>query len=166
MDRMIRGWSGLVLIAAIAAAVPFLLSKVVRTGVPAKLAGLQIVRLYEGKEALAIVSKMHRESVTTENNTIGVYVGPEGSATLYLTIYPAAGDAQLSEQRMGQRIAEGDSGFTNFQRMMVNGKQVSVCVGLGQVHCFFSHGSRLYWLASDFGVARDVLKDLMAQSVR
>lgn len=166
MNRMIRSWGGFLLIIACAAGAPFLLERIAQHGVPQALAGLQLIRLYDGAQAEEIVNRMHGAAVATTKTAIGMYAGSEGRATLYVSTYRTDAEARADYDRMCRRIAPGDSGFTSFQQMMVDGRQVAVCVGEGQLHCFFVQRDRLYWLASDSNVAREVLKDVLAKSTR
>jgi hypothetical protein len=166
MNTMMRSWGGFLLLIVCAAGAPFLLERIGQHGVPSALAGLQLVRVYDGAEAEAVVNRMHGSVVATAKTTIGMYAGSEGRAALYVSTYPTDAGARADFDRMCRRIAPGDSGFTNFQKMTVDGKEVAVCVGLGQIHCFFYHRNRLSWLASDSNVAREVLKDLLARSAR
>jgi hypothetical protein len=164
MKKFSCSWTGLLVLAVAAAGVPLLLVTLLESPVPPSLGGLTRVRLVTGIEAEGIVNRLHGRSVSTRENAIGTFAGPQGSATVYLTVYGSVSSAQTAEQRMEERIDSGDFGFSHVNRMTFEGKRVAACVGVGQVHFFYSRGNRLYWLTSDYAVAREALKDLLART--
>lgn len=164
MKKLSRSWSGLVFLAIAAACLPLLFVTLIPTKVPRMLGGLPCVRLVTGVEAEEMVNRLHGRSVAAGENAIGIYAGPKGSATVYLTVYTSGTAARSAELRMEERISSGDFGFSHPNRMAFEGKTVASCIGVGQVHFFYSQGSCLYWLACDYAVAREALKDLLAQT--
>jgi hypothetical protein len=161
VNKLSRSWSGLAFLAVAAACVPLLFVTLISTTVPRMLGGLPRVRLLTGVEAEELVNRLHGRSVATGENAIGTYAGTEGSATVYLSVYASDTTARSAEIRMEERIASGDFGFSHLNRMTVEGRSVASCIGVGQVHFFYSRGRCLYWLACDYAVARGALKDLL-----
>ena len=63
---------------------------------------------------------------------------------------------------MTSRIGEGGSEFGQYSSRSVDGKTVSVCKGMGQIHYFFARGRLVCWLAVDIDKGEEALQDLLA----
>ncbi len=163
MVRRYRAWTGLILLAVWAGFIPFLLEYLSAPALPAVLGQLRLVTIVGGEEARAVVDRMHGKRVAQTGNWIGLYSGPGGNATVYLTRYASVAAAESDGNTMGERIAAGEGGgvFGHFRRTAIDSQPISVCMGLGQVHFFFSRGRSLYWLAADPPVAESSLKALL-----
>lgn len=64
-------------------------------------------------------------------------------------------------ERMAQRIRQGNPIFGDYTERTVAGKRVAACVGMDQMHFFFSHGFTLYWLGVDPARAEETLEELI-----
>lgn len=161
MKRHLAGWPGLIMLALIGAAVPMVLFVLLRSALPHELGPLKLVQSVSGKDAAAMVDRMHGREVAQRENFIGLYRGERGSATVYLTVYPTDRLAGEIYAAMERRIEEGDTAFDHFSRFRVEGQDGAACVGQGQIHFFFAHERNLYWLAADLPVARETLQRLI-----
>lgn len=129
-------------------------------GVPPQLGPLGLVQSVSGGDATVLVNKLHGRRVSPGRNVVATYRGDGVEAMLYLSYYPSADSARLVAAAMAQRIGAGVPPFDHF-RVLEEGKNpVCMCLGMGQAHFFFSCGERLYWLASDIGVAEEALGEL------
>ena len=129
---------------------------------PSALGKLPLYREINGSEARGAIAQLHGKEVSQEDNLIGMYGAPEGTATLYASMYGNEEEAAQVYASMASRIGEGGSEFGQYSSRSVDGKIVSVCKGMGQVHYFFAHGRLIYWLAADIDRGEDALRDLLA----
>jgi hypothetical protein len=129
-------------------------------GVPKILGTLSLAQAVSGSDARILVNKMHGRTVTPQDNVVGTYTGEEGSAKLYVSTYPSADSARNVARAMARRIESGIPPFEHFRTYEEGRDPVFMCLGLGQAHFFFVCNERLYWLASDIGVAEDALAQL------
>ena len=129
-------------------------------GVPKLLGTLSLAQSIAGSDARVLVNKLHGRAVTPQDNVVGTYKGDEGSATLYVSYYPSADSARNVSLAMANRIATGLAPFEHFRTFEEGRNPVFMCLGLGQAHFFFVCNQRLYWLASDIGVAEVALHQL------
>ena len=133
---------------------------------PAKLGEMKLAQQLSGEAAQGMIDHLHHKGVTPQENFIGFYEGngarsPLGQATLYVSVYADATVAKEVDRKMAQRIQAGNPVFGSFKEVHVAGQAVSECMGMGQVHCFFSRGSRLYWLGVDPPVAQRAVESLI-----
>jgi hypothetical protein len=129
-------------------------------GVPKILGTLSLAQAVSGSDARILVNKMHGRTVTPQDNVVGTYTGEEGSAKLYVSLYPSADSARHVARAMARRIESGIPPFEHFRTYEEGRDPVFMCLGLGQAHFFFVCNERLYWLASDVGVAEEALSQL------
>jgi|WetSurMetagenome_2_1015567.scaffolds.fasta_scaffold21631_5 hypothetical protein len=129
-------------------------------GVPKILGTLSLAQAVSGSDARVLVNKMHGRAVTPQDNVVGTYKGAGGSAKLYVSYYPSADSARNVAFRMAGRIESGIPPFEHFRTYEEGKNPVFMCLGLGQAHFFFVCNERLYWLASDIGVAEAALSEL------
>lgn len=120
---------------------------------PARMGTLELVSRISGEEARSMIDRLHGRGVAPVISTIGIYTGERAKATLYASEYNAASDADEAEARMRELIQHGTADFSHFHRLKLQNKDVSMCVGMEQVHYFFVSGARMYWLAVDPAVA-------------
>jgi hypothetical protein len=149
MNRTFAGWVRLLLLAALAAAIPLLMQTVLKPVLPKNLGGLKLVRQMEGAEARALVDRIHEKGVGTAENYVGFYRSPVGTATLYVTVYGTAEEARKDFGKMGNRIEAGNGVFTDFRWIEYGGLPMCLCSGMDQLHYFFVHDRSLYWIAVD-----------------
>lgn len=161
MRRHLSGWPGLILLAALGAAIPLVVDVLLRPVLPHELGQLKRVQSASGKDAAVMVDRIHGKEVAQRENFIGLYRGERGSATVYVTVYATGQLAADTYALMERRIETGDTPFDHFSHISVLGQAGAACVGQGQVHFFFAHERNLYWLAADLPVARETLQRLI-----
>jgi hypothetical protein len=128
---------------------------------PPTLGALQLYREINGSEARRAIEQLHGKDVADAENLIGWYGGDSATATLYASEYSDAQKAALIYARMSATIEKGEGGFGHYVLSQINGRAVSQCLGMGQVHYFFAHGQVLYWLAVDLDQGNRALDALM-----
>jgi hypothetical protein len=131
---------------------------------PATLGSLQLVEQMAGQEARTVINLLHDKGVTPDENFIGEYAAESGKATLYVSVYGGRDETVEAEQKMARRIEQGSPVFTRYRTLTIDGRNVSECVGMGQIHYFFSQGQALFWLAVDMQVAQQTLQTLLAST--
>lgn len=161
MRRHLTGWPGLIILALLGAAGPLVLVVLFQSVLPHELGPLKLVQSASGKDAAAMVDRMHGKEVAQRESFIGLYRGDKGAATVYLAVYPTDRLAAQNYAVMERRIEAGNTAFDRFSRISIQGQDGAACVGQGQVHFFFAYERSLYWLAVDLPVAREVLERLI-----
>jgi hypothetical protein len=104
---------------------------------PHSLGSLTLERYVGGDEAKNIIDHLHGKPVSTESNLMA------------------------DEEAMSRLISGGNGLFTHYHQLEIQGRRVAMCLGMGQVHYFFSRGSTLYWLAVDSRIAQETLAALL-----
>jgi hypothetical protein len=161
MRRTLSGWPGLIVLSSFGAVAPLVLVLLFRTALPHELGPLKLVQSAWGKEAAAMVDRMHGKEVAQRENFIGLYRSERGAATVYLTAYPTDRLAEENYAVMERRIEAGNTPFDHLSHISVLGQDGAACIGQGQVHFFFAYNRNLYWLAADLPVAREALQRLI-----
>ena len=119
-----------------------------RPVLPETIAGLRLQEHLTGDAARRFVDRLHGRSVTPEDNEIGVYAGQAGRATVYVTRYADARQAESAGRRMTDRISPANSAFSGGEYLDVGGRQVYRCTGMGQIHFVLTDRQRLYWVSA------------------
>ncbi len=130
--------------------------------IPAELGDLRRTGEVRGDAAREMIDRLHGGVVTPQENIIGFYEGTGARATLYVSVYPDAGDAYAVDSTMERRIQKGNPVFRFLRKVSVEGHALSECTGMGQVHYFFSRRNRLYWLGVDSSVAEHAVEGLVS----
>ncbi len=128
---------------------------------PEKLGFLVLRSRVGGDRAAGILNRMHGKGVTPAGNFIGLYSGPEGNATVYVSVYRSGRLAYEAYRRMAGRIALGVSAFTSVSDREIGDLTVSRCSGYGEAHYFFPFRNRLYWLRGDPRIASRATEQLI-----
>jgi hypothetical protein len=157
------GWIVVATVAVVVAVVAVKLS-LSGHGMPKLLGTLSLAQSVAGSDARVLVNKMHGRAITPQDNVVGTYKGDDGSATLYVSYYPSADSARNVARAMAHRIEAGIGPFEHFRTFAEGRDPVFMCLGLGQAHFFFVCNDRLYWLASDIGVAEVALNQLRKEA--
>ncbi|QQS36360.1 MAG: hypothetical protein IPM56_19325 [Ignavibacteriales bacterium] len=110
-----------------------------------------------GKEAKDFLNRMHAGDVTSAKNEIGFYSGSEGGATIYVSYFDDKYQAQAEEKRMTDKIAKGQTEFTNSGVFYYDGLKIFKCLGYSQSHFVFSKEEKLIWLTADTAIIRKLL---------
>jgi hypothetical protein len=159
--KQLRNQALLVSLCAGAIVLPIILPAFVGPPFPGELGSLRLIRSVTGDDARAVVDRLHGMTVSQRQNSIGFFSGENGLATVYVSTYLTAEEARSVERGMAGRIGAGNGVFGHYHRATVEGKDVSICYGVGQAHFFYSAGRRLYWLSADMPVAFEAVRALL-----
>jgi len=125
--------------------------------IPQELGSLALERAVVGDDARAIVDRMHGRAVTPSRSTVGIYSGPGGEATLYVSRYAHADSAAAVLEQMAERIERPGSPFDQLRLLPAARHRTYMCLGLGQAHFFFACREHLVWLSVDIPLALTTL---------
>lgn len=142
-----------VIVAAFALVMAYVVFGLKSKPLPPAIGGLVLEETLEGGQAREMLNQMHGKDMTPEQNRIGYYGGPGGRAVLYVSEYPTVIRASSAFELMSTRIARGSGPFTQYNTRNIEGRNISLCLGLGQTHYFFVDQDVVYWLAVDLPVA-------------
>lgn len=148
----------LVLCAALA---PLVLSALARRDLPMTLGPLALVQEVGGTDARLLVGQMHGKDVGMGENRVGFYASRSGRAALYRTLFSSREGAESSGRAMADRIVQGNPVFSHYRAITLDDRLVSMCIGFGQVHFFYTDGRCLSWLAVDASVAEPAILSLL-----
>lgn len=129
--------------------------------IPSFLGGLSLQEKISGKDAAAIIAKLHRKEVAPLESAIGYYGTGGRLATLYVSTYDSRQKAQQILTEMSGRIGSGSSGFWHHQNFKVKDREIQMVLGQGQVHYFFVKNQSVYWLAIQANKAEQALAELL-----
>jgi len=129
--------------------------------VPETLGNLRLEKHLKDADARELINRLHAKGVTPGANEIGFYLGPNGEATVYVSVYPTSESAAESAINMAERIREGNPVFGQYRVLKAGDLDIYRCWGMGQDHYFFSVGKDLYWLAADSPVAEAALEEVL-----
>jgi len=132
------------------------------SGLPQELGGLRLRECIGGEEARELINQLHHKGVSSGEDFVGQYVGKEGNATLYLSVFEHPADASGTMERMTTGIENSRFPFTDLKHHPIPpNKKIKMCLGLGQAHFFFPDDRRLYWLSVDVPIAESTLTHLL-----
>lgn len=128
---------------------------------PAEFESLTLDKKLTGKEAKDFLLRMHQGVVGSDKNEIGFYSGSEGGATIYISYFDDKFIAQDEFKRMTDKIAGGNTEFTNGDVFYIDGLKIYKCLGYSQSHFIFSLENRLFWLTSETSIIRKLISDYL-----
>jgi hypothetical protein len=128
---------------------------------PTSILHLALTEETKGEAARQLINAMHNNIMTPEDNLIGMYVSPDGTGTLYLSVYHSTEEANAACDTMEHSIARGNSAFTHFRTISTGGHHYVMCLGSGKAHYIFVHNAKLYWWSVDIPVAQASIRDLL-----
>jgi hypothetical protein len=161
VSAKMRVWGAIIVLAVVGIVVYGLLTSTQGIELPATLGTLTLTDQLAGDAAARMIDHLHGKGVTPTENLIGFYSGEGGTATLYVSRYTNESEPAQVMERMAQRIRQGNPIFGDFKERTIAGKRVAECYGMDQVHYFFSHDVRLYWLGVDPPRAEETLEELL-----
>ncbi len=132
-----------------------------QAAIPDSLGSLQRTEVITGQEAQSYIDRLHGKGVTPEANFIARYTSEDSEATFFISQYREKTDASEAESKMVTLIRNGHPVFGHYREMMMKGKTIRLCLGMGQAHFFFAHHDRVYWLSVDMPVAQSALESLV-----
>lgn len=94
-----------------------------------------------------MVDKLHFREVGPHKNEIGFYHNESGPLTVYVSRYDDGSEADSGFQNMSGKIMEDQQVFIMGKYLMIRGRRVFRCFGLGQTHFIFTHGRNLIWMS-------------------
>jgi hypothetical protein len=130
---------------------------------PAMLANMQLKKTISGVEANKMIYSMHGKATgPSSNSLIGYYQAEEPKNVLYLTEFKDKDWAQRALDKMVEKMANSNFGFSLPQREKHGSDVVYSCSGMGFSHFFYRHENLLLWLQAEKGKASAALEDLRA----
>ncbi len=132
---------------------------------PQEIHGMKLVRVSSGQEAAAMIARLHRKQVAPAESYIGHYGSGPVHGMLYVSRFESEEQAQSVLMDMSTRFGEGSSGFGHHKTFSIDGRQIHLALGQGQVHFFFTRGAYLSWLGVAPGMERAALAQLLELEV-
>lgn len=133
------------------------------SGIPGQLGDLHLQEWIEGKEARELINQLHHRSVAPGEDFVGEYIGKDGSATLYLSVYDEPSMAVEAMERMTKGIAAGGTPFSHPKDYPASpARRIKTCFGMDQTHFFFADDRKVIWLSVDEPIAEATLNHLLA----
>lgn len=129
------------------------------TTAPEQIAGLKLVKLLSGQEAVADMSRLHGKDVGLTGGWVGYY---EAKAIIWNGETQTEAQAYQLTEAMTRRIAAGNEVFTDLQQTRIDSTVVFSVVGMGQKHYYFQRGNKVVWIAAPNIAGEEFLRQAMA----
>lgn len=123
---------------------------------PTQVAGLSMVSVTKGSQAIQEISKLHGEEFVLESGAIGVY-GKDHQITVWVARTRQAGEMFST---MKNKIAQGNSPFQLTGERHLDGYLIDQLDGMGQANFYFQSGDRVIWLAANQNLAENALQQI------
>ena len=123
--------------------------------VPEIVAGLPLVQLITGQEAIDRIHQLHGKDFRLDDGVVAIY----GNQNVTLWISEAGSVLAAFDliESMNARISQGDSPFTPLGELELDGFTVFALDGMGQAHYYWQSGKLVLWLAADVPVAQQAI---------
>ena len=128
---------------------------------PQKLGDLGLTRVIQGKEAAAIINKMHGKALDECKNYIAYYGGHTSKNILYISVYESAENAKANLMNMTMKLAGGSSVFSPLTYSGMGHNARFETEGMGLKHYFYRTDNILFWWQVEPDKAKATYKDLL-----
>jgi hypothetical protein len=128
--------------------------------IPNQIAGMELTVKSEGLLALAELNQLHRQNFPLSAGAVGTY-GLERSAKLWIAEAPFGFLAKQMTEAMNERIAQGNSPFTQLGEFERGERTIYQLDGLGQKHFYFQSNKAIIWLAANAEFADQAIQDTL-----
>ena len=118
----------------------------------------------QGDAAQSFLNRLHDKKVVPKRSLMGQFASATSKATLYVSVFKVPHEAVDAVKRMSSNIRGGNPIFRHHAEFTVHSLDVERCVGLEQVHFYFLHRAKVYWLATDPLTSSEVF-DALVRSV-
>ncbi|GAW93744.1 hypothetical protein [Calderihabitans maritimus] len=125
---------------------------------PQALAGMPLVHLVTGEQAIAQISKLHGTNIPIENGYIAMYRSEDRQAVLWISESATSEEAEELLKIMDEKMP-GSSAFSNYTVKVIDGKTYYYVTGIGMHNYYYLKGNRVYWLGTNVEPAEDILKE-------
>ncbi len=129
--------------------------------VPEKLAGMDLHRTLDNKEAEQNINQLHNKFVSGTENIVAFYQDDDTKCELYISTFPDTLKALDVFHKMMRGVRQDTSVFTHFTPRVIGDQGIIMLLGMGRVHYFFTKGKEVYWLQSDQGKAEEAITELV-----
>jgi len=114
-------------------------------GLPSKLGELNLSRVVQGREAAALVNKMHGKEVGSSLDLIGYYGKIHTRNILFVSAFETAEKAKADLMKMAVKMAQGTKVFAPLTYDKMGDHVHFKTRGLGFAHYFFRVDNILVW---------------------
>lgn len=128
--------------------------------VPEKLAGMDLHRTLENKEAEQNVNQLHSKFVSGTENLVAYYENDDTKCELYISTFQDTLKALDVFHKMMRGVRQDTSVFTHFTPRVIGEQGLIMLLGMGRVHFFYTKGKEVYWLQADQGKAEEAITEL------
>lgn len=121
---------------------------------PNEVAGLKLVNLSQGKEALSQINKLHGKEIALKNGYVLNYQRKEERATIWISESKNVKEAEILLEQMVKGIKKGSRIFGHFREEKVGENLVYSVLGMGQKHFLYQKGDKVFWVAVNWDIAQ------------
>lgn len=117
---------------------------------PEELAGMRLVRIHKGQEALAEIDALHGKPIVAKDALIATYHGEAGPpAQVWVS---TADSSQMAAEQVAlmveKMLAAEKSPFHGYESEDIEGLVVHQFQGMGQQHFIWSRGAEAWWISA------------------
>jgi hypothetical protein len=128
---------------------------------PQKLGDLSLARVVKGKEAAAIINKMHGKALDECKNYIAYFGSHTSQNILYISVYESDETAKANLMSMATKLAGGSSVFSPLTYSGMGHNVHFETEGMGLKHYFYRTDNILFWWQVEPDKAKATYKDLL-----
>ena len=128
---------------------------------PQKLGNLSLARVIQGKEAAAVINKMHGKTLDECKNYIAYYGSHASTNILYVSVYENDENAKANLMNMAMKLAAGSSVFSPLTHSGMGRNVHFETEGMGLKHYFYRSDNILLWWQVAPDKAEATYKDLL-----
>ncbi len=115
---------------------------------PKQLAGLPLVKLSTGPDAVKSISRLHGTGIDVVRGIVAMYGSHDGSRQLMVWVSESRSKAEATKllNIMDEKMPNSNA-FSNYQVKILDGRTYYYVSGIGLDNYYYQKGKRLYWVA-------------------
>lgn len=133
-----------------------------KMALPERIAGIKLTEQVSGDEAIKVISKMHGKKIRIQNGHIAHYHAGPHMVMVYVSESYLDFLAGRLLKSMTANINKGNDTFKDLKELRINDIPVYSVTGQGQLHFYFKHGKKVFWLGADPTLARRAVEEIIS----
>lgn len=132
---------------------------------PEEVAGMQLVRVHKGQDALAEIDALHGKPIPARDAVIGTYhAGTGRPAQVWVSVAESSQEAvEQVELMVKKMLAAANSPFQGYRGRNLAGVTLHQFYGMGQVHYVWATGNQAWWISTPVERGEAMLEAFLPQ---
>jgi hypothetical protein len=125
---------------------------------PEEVQSFKLIKKASGEDAIKEIKRLHPKNFGIIDGYVGEYTDLKGSKIqVWISVSESEEKAEELLYLMNENMANSNI-FSNQRVEDINGKTVHRVDGMGMDHYYYNQGGMVVWIASDYGVPKEVLE--------